>query len=80
MVDPDLITAVEQQLSSPDTPYVARCHERLIAEHNLPSEEAVEMIAHCLADELDTLQSEQRDFNVARYQLLLGLLPTMPEA
>ncbi len=78
-VHEDLITAVQQQLTSRDTPFVADTHQRLISEETIDANEATEMIAHCLADELDAMSEGQRDFDISRYQLLLSLLPTLPE-
>ena len=37
------------------------------------------MLAFCLADEIEAMTSEERPFNTERYQLLLTLLPAMPE-
>ena len=37
------------------------------------------MIAHSLADESNRMFIEKRDFDVARYQELLGELPHEPE-
>lgn len=78
-VHDDLLTAASQQLNSPETPYVLETHLRL-TEEGIDAEEALQMIAHCLADELDALQSEGREFSVTRYQTLLSLLPTLPES
>lgn len=76
-----LLPAVEQQLTSPDTPYVAEAHRRLCTEHeDIDPEEAKAMIAFCLADELEAMELEGRSFDPQRYQLLLSFLPTMPEA
>lgn len=77
-VHDDLITAVSQQLESPDTPYVLQTHQRLVND-GIESKEAIQMIAHCLADEMDAMQSEDRAFSVERYQSLLNLLPALPE-
>ena len=38
------------------------------------------MIAFCLADEIESLGFEKRDFSEDRYKTLLDLLPIMPEA
>ncbi len=74
-----LLPAVEQQLASPDTPYVRENYERLISKEGISEEEARQMIALCLIDETDRMAEEKTDFNVARYQMLLGFLPTLPE-
>ncbi|MGC6425513.1 MAG: hypothetical protein ACON5H_00790 [Akkermansiaceae bacterium] len=74
-----LIPAVQEQLESPATPYVREAFDRILGEPDIEEEEALNMIAFCLADELETLDREQRDFSEERYQLLLTLLPAMPE-
>ncbi|MBJ07207.1 MAG: hypothetical protein CMO40_08865 [Verrucomicrobiaceae bacterium] len=74
-----LIPAVEQQLASADTPYVMEAYQRLLSEAEVDEREAKEMIALCLADESERLIQENRHFNIARYQSLLALLPTLPE-
>ena len=38
------------------------------------------MIAFCLADEIEKLDREGREFDPARYQMLLNLLPALPES
>ncbi len=74
-----IIPAVEQQIESPITPYVAECYQNLISEHEIESDEAKSMIAFCLADEIEALDRENRDFSEDRYKTLLALLPAMPE-
>ena len=74
-----LLPAIEQQLNSPDTPYVREAYERILAEPDIEEEEARAMLAFCLADEIEAMQSADRTFDVNRYQMLLTLLPVMPE-
>ena len=74
-----LVPAVEQQISSPETPYVSRTFQRLLAEPSIDEHEAKLMIALCLADESETMVQQKRDFNVSRYRDLLDLLPKLPE-
>lgn len=74
-----LLPAINEQLNSPDTPYVREAFERLLAEPDIEEEEARAMLAFCLADEIEAMTSEERPFNTERYQLLLTLLPAMPE-
>ena len=74
-----LIPAVEQQLASPVTLYVKETFERLLTEPDIEEDEAKAMIAFCLADEIEALEIEKRDFSEERYQTLLSLLPIMPE-
>lgn len=73
-----LIPAVEQQLTSSETPFVKEHYERLLGE-GIEEREAKMMIALCLADEVETLQKEQREFSLSRYQQMLQFLPVLPE-
>ena len=74
-----LIPAVEQQLTSAETPYVAEAYHRILADPEVDEMEAKNMIALCLADESERMLQEERDFDAARYQNLLALLPRLPE-
>ena len=74
-----LIPAVEQQLDSPDTPFVKAAFERMLAEPDIDEPEAKKMIALCLADETERMMSEERAFDLDRYRTLLDLLPNLPE-
>ncbi|MDA8964637.1 hypothetical protein N9H09_00495 [bacterium] len=74
-----LIPAVEEQLTSPATPYVRETLDRLLTEPDIEGDEAKAMIAFCLADEIESLGAEKRDFSEDRYKTLLALLPIMPE-
>ncbi len=82
MDDPDihaLLPAVEEQLASPTTPFVAETLEHLTKDHAIHPDEALYMIAFCLADELERLGKTNTPFNLERYQTLLKLLPSLPE-
>ncbi len=70
-----LLPAIEQQLESPDTPYVKEAFIRLVEKEELSPGEAKEMIALCLADESNRMFIDKRDFDVARYRELLAALP-----
>jgi len=74
-----LLPAIGEQLESPDTPYVRETFERLLLEPDIDEEEAKAMIAFCLADELEAMTTAERSFDADRYQMLLKLLPVMPE-
>ncbi len=74
-----LIPAIEEQLKSSATPYVAKAHQRLVGHEHIESDEAKLMIALCLADESNRMYLEKRDFDVERYQTLLKQLPELPE-
>ena len=73
-----LIPAVEQQISSAETPYVGQAYRRLLEEPDIDEHEAKLMIALCLADESEAMVEKERDFDIARYQKLLTLLPILP--
>ena len=73
-----LVPAIEQQLESPETPFVMEHYKRLVDEGEDPYE-AKMMIALCLADEVEKLQLEGRDFNLERYKNMLQFLPALPE-
>lgn len=74
---PDLILAVEQQLASPQTRYVAKAHERLL-KLGLPAEEAKSQIALCLGEEMDKILRTRRPFDEKSYRAALDALP-LPE-
>jgi len=75
-----LLPAVTQQADSPDTPFVAPTLQRLRNNEDIEEDEARYMIAFCLADEIERMQTTNTPFDLPRYQLLLQLLPTLPEA
>lgn len=82
MDDPEIIAllpAIEEQLTSPETPFVRGAYESLLGEDDIEEEEAKYMLAFCLADEIEKMKSENRAFNLERYQILLALLPALPE-
>lgn len=83
MDDPEihaLLPAIDQQLASPDTPFVAETLAHLVHDHAIDLDEARYMIAFCLADEIERLGATDTAFDLKRYQTLLQLLPTLPEA
>lgn len=69
----DLLTAVEQQLLSPQTRYVDATFQRLCAD-GLTEEEAKEEIAWCLAEAMDRMMREHRHFDEAAYREALAQL------
>ena len=73
-----LLPAVEQQLESPQTPYVKATFTRLVEKEEISPDLAMELIALCLADESNRMYIDKRDFDVARYQQLLENLPAEP--
>ena len=74
-----LLPAIEEQLNSAETPYVREAYERILEEPDIEDEEARAMLAFCLADEIEAMMTAEREFDTERYQMLLGLLPVMPE-
>jgi len=74
-----LLPAIEEQLNSPETPYVREAFDRILTKPDIEEEEAKAMLAFCLADEVGAMMADERDFDSNRYQMLLELLPVMPE-
>ncbi len=74
-----LLPAIEEQLASPETPYVRETYERILEEPDIDEEEAKAMLAFCLADEIEAMMTKERPFDSDRYEMLLSLLPVMPE-
>ena len=74
-----LLPAIEEQLSSKETPYVRTAYERILEEPDIEEDEAKAMLAFCLADEIEAMMTNERPFDSDRYQMLLSLLPVMPE-
>jgi Domain of unknown function (DUF1841) len=71
---PDLIIAVEQQLISPQTPYVKKAFERLCKLGIDPSA-AKTQIATCLAEEMNRILESRKPFDEKSYRELLDELP-----
>ena len=66
----DLLLAVEQQLRSPQTPYVAKTFTRLTSQ-GMSEKDAKEQIAACLGEETDTMYRRKAVFDEKRYRTLL---------
>lgn len=71
---PDLIAAVEQQLVSPQTPYVAKTFARLL-KLGIEEAEAKSQIALCLGEEMDQVLRTRRGFDEKAYRASLENLP-----
>lgn len=71
---PDLLAAVEQQLGSPQTPYVAKTLARLI-KLGIEESEAKTQIALCLGEEMDQILRKRRVFDEKAYRNSLDALP-----
>ena len=74
----DLLAAVEQQLASPQTKYVATTLDRLV-KAGLEVTEAKSQIALCLGAEMDQVLRKHRSFDEAAYRTALDALPLEPE-
>lgn len=70
----DLISAVEQQLASPQTPYVAKHFNRLV-QQGLSEDEAKAQIAECLGEEMDQVLRTRKGFDEKAYKSALESLP-----
>lgn len=75
---PDLLHAVEQQLHSKQTAYVAQTLKRLVKE-GLDEDEARHQIAFCLGKTMDRMMRSGRGFDEKHYQERLGELPLAME-
>lgn len=71
---PDLIAAVEQQLTSPQTPYVAKTLARL-TKLGLEESEVKTQIALCLGEEMDNILRTRKGFDEKAYRAALDALP-----
>jgi len=75
---PDLLAAIEQQLASPQTPYVRKTLDRLISD-GLEESEAKTQIALCLGEEMDQILRKKRPFDEKSYRASLEMLPMEAE-
>ncbi len=71
---PDLIAAVEQQLTSPETLYVTKTLDRLV-KLGLDALEAKTQIALCLGEEMDVILRTRKPFDEESYRARLDALP-----
>ncbi len=71
---PDLIAAVEQQLNSLETPYVATTLKRLCG-LGIEESEAKSQIAICLGEEMDRMLVTRKPFDEKSYRAALQDLP-----
>ena len=73
-----LIEAVDQQLVSPETKYVAKTFDRLL-KAGLDETEAKTQIAICLGEEMDRILRTRRGFDEKAYRAALDELPMEDE-
>ncbi len=71
---PDLLAAIEQQLNSPETPYVSKTLSRLM-KLGVGESEAKIQIALTLGEEMDKILRTHRPFDEKSYQSALASLP-----
>lgn len=71
---PDLLLAVEQQLSSAQTPYVRKTFDRLL-KSGLTEDEVRKQIAVCLGEQMDEVFRTKRSFDENAYKEALKELP-----
>lgn len=71
---PELLSAVEQQLLSPQTQYVAATLKRLI-KSGMEETMAKHQIALCLGEETDQMLRKHRGFDEKAYRAALAGLP-----
>jgi hypothetical protein len=69
----DLLDAVEQQLAAPQTRYVAKTLERLMAQ-GLEEKDAKERIAACLGEETDAMWRRKSGFDEKSYRAKLDAI------
>ena len=72
------LNTVQQQIASGDPPIVRETRDRLLAQ-GLSENEAAQMIAIVLRNEMKQMISESRSFDDTRFAGLLQQLPTLPE-
>lgn len=75
---PDLLAAVGQQLTSPQTPYVAKTLTRLL-KLGIEEAEAKTQIALCLGEEMDKILRTRKPFDEKAYRAALDALPFEPD-
>lgn len=71
---PELIAAVEQQLASPQTPYVAKALKRLVT-LGIDETEAKTQIALCLGEGMERILETRKPFDEKAYRAALDELP-----
>lgn len=75
---PDLLAAIEQQLTSPQTPYVAKTLARLL-KLGLEETDAKTQIALCLGEQMDAILRTRKPFDEKAYRASLDELPLAEE-
>ena len=71
------LNTVQEQIASGDPPVVRETRDRLVSQ-GLSENEAAQMIAIVLRNEMKQMISESRSFDDVRFAGLLQQLPTLP--
>ncbi len=71
---PDLLIAIEQQLASPQTPYVRKTLDRLV-KLDVEETDAKTQIAICLGEQMDEVMRTKKPFDEKAYRAALDELP-----
>lgn len=74
-----LMPAVEQQIASPETPFVKKACERLVSSCKCNDREAKELIAQALAIVSNRMMASGKPFDLSYYKELLSALPSLPD-
>lgn len=74
----EMIDAVEQQIASPKTAYVAKTLNRLV-KSGLSQNDAKAQIAIVLGEQMARMLKSNRPFNEKAYREALGELPMLPD-
>ncbi len=75
---PDLLAAIAQQLTSPQTPYVAKNLTRLL-QLGIEETDAKTQLALCLGEEMDKILRTRKPFDENAYRASLEALPMAEE-
>lgn len=71
---PDLLIAIEQQLASPQTPYVRKTLDRLV-KAGLEESDAKTQMALALGEQMDEVLRTKKPFDEKAYRAALDELP-----
>jgi len=74
----DLLAAIDQQLTSPQTKYVATTLSRLL-KLGVPEADAKSQLALCLGEALEEMVRRHRSFDEPAYRAALDALPLVEE-
>ncbi|WP_028453966.1 hypothetical protein [Chitinilyticum litopenaei] len=74
----EILAVIENQIRDSEPPITRQTLNRLLL-GQIPREEAVELMAVVLVDEIEAMMSEDRGFDLERYTALLKALPTLPD-